>query len=212
MGYIFQATAAYNEGKLYLAVPTGTNTINDTVFVVDFSTQKVWWYQYQYVNQGPAGFLGLWWDFQNNDMYAAGVDGFYQIENFVVEPTVVTTGTGTSTGTATTSGPVPWSFITREWDTPTDALVENVAVEYIGGPIEVVAVYDSTNTNTLGTLTSSSKAWTTLPLSATINNSLCFQFSQVTAGVITTNLLPDRGLPSSLGCLPTPGEVSVLSD
>ena len=170
-GYIFQATAAYNEGKLYLAVPTGTNTINDTVFVVDFSTQKVWWYQYTYVNQGPVGFLGLWWDFQNNDMYAAGVDGFYQIENFVVEPSVY--------GSGTTSGPVPWNFTSREWDTPTDALVENLAVEYIGGPIQVVAIYDSTNTSTLGTLTSSSKAWTTLPLSATINNSLCFQFSQV---------------------------------
>lgn len=182
-GFIFQATAAYNEGKLYIAAATGTNTINDTVFVLDFATQKVWWYQYQIVNQGPAAFYGLLWDFQNNDMYSAGVDGFFQIENFVEEPTLAT---DTASATTTTTGNVPWNFTTREWDAPTDSLVENIAVEYVGGPIQVIAVYDSTNTNTLGTLTSTSKAWQTLPLSATIENSLAFNFSQVTSTATPT--------------------------
>ena len=185
---IFQATAAFNEGKLYIAVPTGTNTVNDTVFVIDFSRQKCWWYQYQYVNQGPAGFYGLLWDFANNDMYACGSNGFYQIENFVVEPTVVNTGTTTST----TSGPVPWSFVTREWDTPTDSLIENVAIEYIGGPIQVVAQYDGTSTATIGTLSSTNKTYGILPLGAVVENNLQFQLSQVvsTATPIPSILFP----------------------
>jgi hypothetical protein len=191
-GNIFKATAAYNEGKLYIAMPTGTNTINDTVFILDFATQKCWWYQYEVVNQGPAGFYGLLWDFQNNDMYAAGVNGFYQIENFVVEPTIAT---DTATATHTTSGPVPWNFTTREWDAPTDTLVENIAVEYVGGPIQVVAVYDATNTCTLGTLTSSTKAWTLLPLSATVENSMYFQFSQVTS---TAYPIPQIFFPTAI--------------
>jgi hypothetical protein len=192
-GNIFQATAAYNDGKLYIAVPTGTNTINDTVFVFDFPTQKVWWYQYQIVNQGPAAFYGLWWDFQNNDLFAAGVDGFYQIENFVVEPTVGTVSGGTTT--ATTSGPVPWNFTTREWDTPNDTLVENLAIEFVGGPIQVVANYDGTTTATLGTITSSFKTYTILPLSATIENNLSFTFSQVTS---TATPPPELFFPTAI--------------
>ena len=175
-GNIFQAAAAYNEGKLYLAVPTGTNTFNDTVFVMDFATQKCFWYQYEVVNQGGAAFYGLWWDFLNNKLYADGVNGFYNIENFVTEPTIL--GTGTSTTTST--GPVPWSFVTRAWTTPTDSLVENCAIEFSGGPIEVQAIFDGTATASLGTcFTTGNTAFAILPLSGVVENSLVFQLSQV---------------------------------
>lgn len=177
-GEIFQSTTAYNEGKLYLACATGTSTVNNTVFVMDFATQKCFWYQYEVINQGGAAFFGLWWDFLNNKIYADGVNGFYEIENYITEPTI--TGTGTSTTTST--GPVSWNFTTREWSTPTDSLVENLAVEYSGGPIQVVANYDGTATGTIGTLTGgTSKGWTILPLSAVVQNNISFSFSQVTS-------------------------------
>lgn len=196
---IFQATAAYNEGRLYIAVPTGTSTINDTVFVFDFGTQKVWWYQYQVVNQGPASFFGLFWDFQNNTMYSCGAGGFYQIENFVVEPTL--------NGTTTTSGPVPWNFTTREWSTPTDSLVENVTLEYIGGPIAVTAIYDGTTTTTLGTVTSSQKTYAILPLSATIENNLKFNFAQVTSTATQQIYFPTAVYQISWDSYPHPEKV-----
>jgi hypothetical protein len=191
-GFIFQATAAYNEGKLYIAMPTGTNTVNDTVFVLDFPRQKCWWYQYQVVNQGPAPFYGLAWDFQNNAMLACGSGGFYAIETFVVEPTLVT---NTSGGTSTTSGNVPWNFTSRAWTTPTDSLLENLAVEYVGGPIQVSAVYDGTTTATLGTLASPTKTYGILPMSATVENNIVFNFQQVTS---TATPIPEIYFPTAV--------------
>lgn len=194
-GNIFQATAAYNEGKLYIAMPTGTNTFNDTVFVIDFPSQKCFWYQYQIVNQGGASFYGLWWDFLNNKMYADGVNGFYQIENFVTEPTLQGSGTGTSTST----GPVPWSFVTRAWTTPVDSLVENCAIEFSGGPIQVVAIYDGTATSTLGTASSSgNKTYSILPLSGVVENNLTFELSQVISSQTGTGTAQTLNLPTAV--------------
>lgn len=194
-GFIFQAAAAFNEGKLYIAVPTGTNTINDTIIVLDFTLQKCFIYQYQIVNKGSAPFYSLLWDFLNNNIYAGGVDGIYQIENFVTEPVQIA---GTGTSPTTTAGAVPWSFLTKAWTAPTDSLVENLAVEFIGGPIQVSAIYDSTNTVTVGTIVSSnSKSYSILPLDAVVENNLVFGFQQVTAPSTSTSL-PNFTFPTAV--------------
>jgi hypothetical protein len=178
-GSLGMSFAAYREGKLYLAVPTGTSTFNDTVFVLDFNMQKCWWYQYQNVGVGGQPINSLYWDFVNSNLYAGGTAGIIQIENFVTEQS----GTGTSA--------VPWNFQTRAWTTPTDALVENLAVEFIGGPFVVNAIYDNTATITVGTCSSlpggtGQKTYQHLPLNGLVTNNLSFQFQQLTGSNTTT--------------------------
>jgi hypothetical protein len=154
-GNITNAAAAYNEGKLYLALPTGTNTINDTLFVLDFTQKKVWWYQYLvHVND-------VYWDFLNNSLLCASFSGLYQLESGVTD----------------LSQGIPWSVKTRAWTSPTDAIVENLAIEYTGGPIKAVAILDSTNTRTLGTFTSSVKQYSIPTFGGPIENSVTLQLS-----------------------------------
>lgn len=178
-GSLTSAYATYKEGKLYISASTGTNTFNDTVYVLDFNTQKCWWYQYQNVGVSGQPINSLYWDFVNSTIYAGGTAGILQLENFVTEQA----GTGTSA--------VPWNFQTRAWTTPTDALVENLAVEYIGGPFGVNAIYDNTATITVGTCSSlpggtGVKTYAHLPLNGLVTNNLSFQFQQLTGSNTTT--------------------------
>lgn len=183
-GNLFNASACYAEGKLYLSVPTGTNTFNDTTFVMDFYTQKCWWYQYQNGDFSTNPVNSLDWDFVNNYIYAGGTDGLYQLETFVRE------------GTA--SSFVPWNFQTRDWSVPNDTLVENLAVEFVGGPIVVKAVYDSTATITLGTCSSLVKKYQHFPLNGLISNNLSFQFSQWLGTSTTTTTFQTFGVHTAV--------------
>lgn len=173
---ITNAAACYNEGKIYLAVPTGSNNFNDTVFVLDFWHKKCWWYQY---NEGLAegtssstsvGINSLNWDLKNNKIFAGGTGGTWQLEASSYEQ-------GTNTSAA---NPIPWSFQSRAWTAPTDALVENFAVEYIGGPFQVCAIFDGTTTQTIGTASATNTAcFAHFPLNGVVSNSLVFQFTQL---------------------------------
>lgn len=189
-GFLSNAFATFNEDKLYLAVPTGTNTFNDTVFVLDFAKQKCWWYQYQNIGTATQPINSLYWDFITSAIYAGGTAGILQLENFVTEQA----GTGTAA--------VPWSFQSRAWTTPVDSTVENFAVEYIGGPFEVDAIYDQTATITLGTCYSNgSKTYAHLPLNGLVTNNLSFAFHQLTGsnGTFTNGTVTSTLTSSAFG-------------
>lgn len=183
-GNIFNASACYAEGKLYLSVATGTSTVNNTTFVMDFYTQKCWWYQYQNGDFSNNQVNSLHWDFVNNSIYAGGSDGLYQLETFVTE--------------GTQSSFVPWNFQTREWTVPNDTLVENLAVEFVGGPIVVKAVYEGTATITLGTCSSLTKTYAHLPLNGLVTNNLSFQFSQWLGTSTTTTTFQTYGIHTAI--------------
>lgn len=179
-GNLANSWAAFAENKLYLAVPTGASTTNNTVFVLDFTTQKCWWYQYQNVGTGSQPINSLYWDFVNSTLYGGGTAGILQVENFVTEQA----GTGTSG--------VPWFFKTREWTVANDTLVENLDIEYAGGPFEVDAIFDGTATITIGTCSSlpsgtSQKTWSHFPLNGLVTNNIAFQFTQLTGSNVGTN-------------------------
>ena len=173
-GNIFKAAAAFSENKLYIAVPTGQNSWNDTVFVLDFTTQKCWWYQYENIGTGTnattTNFMdSLLWNFGGIDVpvIAGGTNAIYKLENFVTE----ISGSSTSA--------VVWNAMTRAWTVPNDTLVENLMLEYVGGPFQVNAIFDGTATFTLGTLSNTAKAWQSLPLNGVVTNNLVFQFQQI---------------------------------
>jgi len=170
-GNLFKAAASYTEGKLYLAVPTGTSAFNNTVFVMDFHRQKCWWYQYMDVQAGTGiACNSLYWDFFDNDLLAGSTNGMIQLETFVSE----------QFGSNNSTVPIPWNFQTRQWTVNRDTLVENLAIEYTGGAFEVDAIYDGTTTVTLGTCSSSSKTYAHLPMNGVVENNLAFAFTQIT--------------------------------
>lgn len=173
-GNFFNACACWADGKLYLAAPTGpTSTVNDTVFVMDFNTQKCWWYQYQNTDFSVHGVNSLFWDFRNNYIYSGGINGVYQLETFLTEGTI--------------SHFPSWGFRTREWTVPNDTLVENLAVEFIGGPMQVTAIFDGTSTITVGTCSNTHKNYQHIPLNGLVTNNLAFQFDQLTGANSTSS-------------------------
>ena len=143
---ISQSCAAYSDNKIYLAVPTGTNSTGcDTVFVLDMSKNAVWMYQ-------PQGYLinSLYWDYAGARLMAGiSSGGVVQFE----------------AGTTDLGQPIKWSVRTRAWSTNKDMVLENLALEAgVGsGQILASAVLDNTNTISIGTFTSSAKQWYTAP-------------------------------------------------
>jgi len=160
-GYLQDSCAAYADGKVYIAMPTGSDTKARTVFVLDFRTKRVWWYTYAFYIQS------LFWDRQENRLLAGTSAGsIMQLEHRIPE---------TLDNASTTS--VGWSFKTRKWTTPNDTVVENIAVDHAGDATVVKAIYDGTSTVTVGTYTNTARDWKVSPLSGTVGNSVEFEFS-----------------------------------
>jgi hypothetical protein len=160
--YLFNSCAAYADDKLFLGLPTGTNTYPSTVFVCDFRQQKVWPYVY------PFTFTSMFWDSVDNRLLLGTTDG----KVMLAEVGLLDTGTnGTATG-------IPWSIKTRAWTAPSDTRLENIMVEYEGSPGMVVnAYYDSGTATAIGTLTGTVKDWQLFPMSATIANNVVFEIT-----------------------------------
>ena len=161
-GYINKACAAWMDDKLYLGmVTTSTNTENDTLFVLDFRTQQIWYYTY------PFQFVTLWRDSVGNRLLATTTDGkVMQLE--------IGTQDELTSGTSTTIG---WLLRSRAWTTPNDCVLENIAIEHKGGVnCKVYGIYDGTTSATLGTLTNTVKDWLAPPLLGTVGNNISFEF------------------------------------
>lgn len=161
---IFNACAAYQDEKFYLAVPTGTNTLADTVFVLDVPHQKTWMYQY------PFRVCSLFWDRVLNRLCAGTDDG-----------SIVQLETGLSDQARYTTPGIAWSVTTREWSTPVDQILENLHTEFQGTTTWLADV-DNTNTYTLGTGTAVVKGWLPASLQGSLGDNLNFIFQGTQSG------------------------------
>lgn len=160
-GNIDTACAEYYDNKYFLAVPTGTATLPNTVFVIDFARKQCWWYQY------PYSITSLLWDIPNARLLAGTSGGSimrlnlgYYDEN----------DAGSQVGVA-------WKIRTRAWTAPSDAVLENLMLEVEGSGGSAVGTYDGTSTIALGTLTNTTKDWVIPPLSGYVKNNVQFELS-----------------------------------
>ncbi len=161
-GYLYDSCAAFYDNRLYLGVPTGTNTLPSTLFVLDFPSKQTWWYTY------PFTFLSLFWDHADRALYAGSSDGV-----------IMKLETGLNDqNTAGTAAAISWMVRTRQWTTPADTVLENLSIEYQGGNGTASGVYDGTTTvGTLGTLTSATRVWTTPALAGTVCSNAYFEIN-----------------------------------
>lgn len=162
---IFNSVAAYKDEKLYLAVPTGSNTYADTMFILDFAHQRVWMYQY------PFFITSLYWDRLKNRLFAGtSVGGIHQLEVGLTDALP----NGTATG-------IPWSVTTREWTDPKDKILENLQAEVIGTGTWLVDI-NNTSTNTLGTFTQSAKGWSPISLQGSLGENIGYVLQGTQSG------------------------------
>jgi hypothetical protein len=161
---IYNACAAYKDEKIYLAVPTGTNTLPDTLITIHMAQKKVWMAQY------PFKINSLYWDRLSNRLMAGTEKGtLQQLETGLVD----TSPTGTASG-------IGWSFQTRAWSTPTDLLLENLQIESVGTSTAKVTLDNALST--LGTLTRASKGWTPAAANGTVGDAVSFTFNGTQSG------------------------------
>jgi hypothetical protein len=171
-GYILNAAACYAENKLYLAVPTGSFAYNDTLFVIDFATQRVWWYTYTF------GISSLLWDHQDSRLFAGTSDGR------VMQLETGSTDVNTSGGAV----PIQWTARTRQWAAPTDSVFENVAVDAVGGGLLYLqGFYDDPSSPVVGTITGS-RQWHRMALSGSFARNAEFLFTGSATDTTTTSI------------------------
>lgn len=140
------ASAAFQDDKLYCAFPTGTSTMPNTVYVMDFRTQNVWFYSY------PFPITSLLWDKPSNRLLAGTDDGkVMRLENGVMD----TLTNGTSTG-------IGWRVLTRMWTAPFNSVMENLSAEVVGVGTSSL-VLDGTSTFSLSTFSNATKNWAFFP-------------------------------------------------
>lgn len=156
---IFNSCATYKDEKIYLAVPTGTNTLPDTMFVLDMPRQRVWMFTY------PFKVNSLFWDRVGNRLMAGTDKGTMQ---------QLEIGLSDATVTNTTQG-ISWSFRTRAWSTPTDVILENLQTEVVG-TLTQSATADGTGYS-IGTFSDASKVWQPGSLQGTIGDNVYFTFN-----------------------------------
>jgi hypothetical protein len=144
-GQIINACAGFADDKLYLGIATGTNTYNDTVFVLDFRAQQCWWYTY------PFNVQSLFWDFLDNKMFAGGAYG-------TASGALVRIDVGVNDIAGTSTGGIPWRIVTREWTSPEDSRLENLAIEYYG--TVTASMYANQVAFAVGSATSSVRGYT----------------------------------------------------
>jgi len=157
-GNIHYSCATYSNNKLYVAMPTGTSTYANTVFILDFNQKAAWWYTY------PFNITNLLADQPLNAVFATTDDGHVM----VIESGPMDHNTG-GTGTAIT-----WSARTKLWSADTTTVLENLAIDCEGTNIVAKAYYDSNLNPVITTITNGSRAWSIPPLNGTFINEGAF--------------------------------------
>lgn len=161
---IYNSCAAYRDNKIYLAVPTGSNTLPDTVYIIDIAHQKVWSYTY------PFKINRLFWDKVSNRIFAGTDKGtIQQIETGLVDESTQHIASG-----------VTWSYQTRAWSTPTDLIYENLQLEAVG-TMTASATVDNTGF-ALRTFTASTKQWVPCSIQGTTGDNSVYQFNGTQSG------------------------------
>ena len=161
LSYLQDSSAAYNDGKIYLAVPTGTDTIPQTVFVLDFRKQRVQWAYY------PFPITSMFWDREGNRLLAGTNNGALMwLEKSAPDR-----------DDDDTTDPQVWTFRTRKWTSPQDAVVENLKIDYAADNLIAKAIYDGTSTVTVGTFTDTTRDWVVAKLGGTVARSVQLDFT-----------------------------------
>lgn len=156
-GYLDKACACYAENKLFLAVACNSQAANNFLFVIDFTTQRVWWYQYQF------NISTLFWDYQDSRLFAGTTDGrIMQLETGVVDH-----------HTSGTNAPIVWDAQTRAWAAASDTVFQNVAFDAVGEMI-VQADYDGGSSPVIGTISSVTRQWFHVPLDGSFARSASY--------------------------------------
>lgn len=158
--------AAYSEHKLYISAPVGISNNPNTVFTLDFKTQKAWWYTYSF------NIKNLFWDYIQSRLFATTDDGrVMQIETSQQEHT-----------TAGAASSFTWTATTRKYSVPNDTCLEHAYIDCISpGGISVSASFDGTTT-ALATLTNTTRQWQYVPLNGTFANNVEFSFTGTASG------------------------------
>jgi hypothetical protein len=167
---INKCSAAYAEGRLYIAYPAGADTTCKNMLVVDMLKQRVWGYRY------PFDIGSLWWDFDDNRLLA-GIEwaAVARLEN----------GTTDYIPSTLVNVARNWVVRTRQWTTPTDLRLENFAVEHANSTATIRAILDGTTTTTLGTLTAVNKQWAQPGLLGVVANSVEYELNGTVAALST---------------------------
>lgn len=157
--------AAFANSRLYIGYPSVNAAYGfcDTLLVIDFRYQKTAIFTY------PFEFNALYWDELFNRLFAfAGGYGGIQI-------TQLETGLSDSIVFGGTT-PIIYSLKSKEWVSPSDAQVQNIAIRYAGGTHTASAIYDSTNTTAIASFSSANESWTIPKLGGTLSNHVQFSF------------------------------------
>ncbi len=173
IGFIDSSFACFANDKLYLAVVDDGATKLDTVWVINFRTQKVQMYQY------PATISCLYFDQVGGRVLIGTTSGqVIQIETGIVD--YFTAGVN--------QVPIQWKMTSRAWSVPTDNRLENIAldVESPEGSVVVTATYDGTSTATLGSIAATPRDWIQFPQTGTLSRDVVFGFSGFQA-VVASN-------------------------
>lgn len=156
--YIQHASVVFGDNRFYIALPTGTSTAPNMVYVFDMLNKTCWWYS-PFAGAYP---YSMYWDMEDNRLLMGINSGaIHQFE------TSMTDGVPASGK--------PWYIRTRAWTTPNDTVLENIQVEYVGELATFAAYYDGGTKTILGTLTSTTKDYITIPLNGTIGNNVVFE-------------------------------------
>lgn len=170
--YILNCSIAYANNRLYFACPTGSATLANTVFVLDFISKNIWWYN---TNLGDTvGIHSLYWDMEDNRLLAGdSVGRILRIES------------GMQDNPASVRG-IVWNVKSRAWTTPSDTVLENIQVEYVGEAGTLAAYFDGGTKTVLTTMTSTVKDYFTSPINGTIANNVVFEISGTSTGTKPT--------------------------
>lgn len=158
--YIRDAMAVYTDGKLYLGLPCASASKPSILFVIEFSTQRVWFYNY------GINFLTGFWDFIDNKLLITSESSgrIMQIETGQFDESLV--------GGVYNS--ITYSIKPRALTGSTDFRLENMSLDIQGGTSTVKAIVDNTSTITVGTFTNTVRDWNIPPLDGTLINNLQF--------------------------------------
>ena len=160
-GNIHYSCATYSNHKLYLAIPTGSSTYANTVFILDFAQKNAWYYTY------PFNITGLLADQPLNAIFAITDTGAVM----VIEsgPTDHTT-TGTLTG-------LPWSARTKLWTSDSTTVLENLSIDCEGTGLIAKAYYDNSTNPAISTITNGTRQWSIPALNGTFVNEVAFDLT-----------------------------------
>lgn len=178
--YLNLAICCYAGNRLLLAAPTGTSSLANTVYVLDFPQRRCWWYTYTF------GITSLYWDAQESRILAGTVDGKIML---------LETGDFDTDSDGTTHA-ITWSARTKRFSVPSDTLLENVFVEckVPNGTVGLTASFDGAAV-TEAVFSNATMQWQNASLAGTFANALEFTLTGSNEGPAFINQIKFDLLP-----------------